>query len=79
MHKHNSVGVAMIANSKQLQYNLGQAGDQKVHYHACAEVVANDLYGCGHKLNDELPTLQTCRKTGLLNYFSEHCWHDHTV
>ena len=36
------------------------AGDQKVHYHACAEDVANDSYGCGYRLSDELWTLQAC-------------------
>ena len=31
--------------------------------------------GCGHRLSDELWTLQTCLgQTGLLDYFSEHCW-----
>ena len=32
----------------------GLAGNKKIHYHAHTEGVANDLFGCGHRLRDEL-------------------------
>ena len=55
----------------------GLAGDQKIHYHAYTESMANDFYRWKTKLY-ELWTLQACLGqnwlTKVIVYFSEHYW-----